>query len=133
MNLETGFRRITLSISLATLVAGVTVTVYDTYETVQYVSATKLFLECAKDEDKLPSSQRTGSCLYVLRAEPKHLTALLPITSWLPQSWDEHMHSASYPLALLPLIVGILASAGFGAIPWGVFYLVRWIVQGFSD
>ena len=104
---------------------------YDTYETVQYVSATKLFLECAEADDKLPQSQRTGDCLYVLRAEPKHLIALMSVTSWLPQSWETH--SASYTLALLPLIVGIPASVGFGMVPWGVFYLVRWIVRGFRE
>src|SRR5262245_47723420 len=108
MNLERGFRRTTLAISLAAAIGGLVVTGYETYETVQFVSATKLFLKCSDDEHKLPSSQWTGSCLDVLQSEPKHLTALLPITIWLPQSWSEQMHSASYPLALLPLIVGIL-------------------------
>jgi hypothetical protein len=27
---------------------------------------------------------------------------------------------------------GVFLSAGLGALPWGVFYLVRWIVQGFK-
>lgn len=44
-----------------------------------------------------------------------------------------NLSNESYTLALLPLIWGILLTTGLGAIPWGVFYLVRWIVQGFKE
>ena len=47
---------------------------------------------------------------------------------WEPQYTDQQ----TVWLALLPLIWGTLLSLGLGAIPWGVFYLVRWIVQGFK-
>src|SRR5215471_124907 len=133
MNLERGFHRITLAISLAAAIGGLVVTGYETYETVQFVSATKLFLKCSDDEHKLPSSQWTGSCLEVLQSEPEHLTVLAPLTIWPPQTWRVQMHRASFPLALLPLIVGILTSALLGLVPWDVLYLVRWIVHGFTN
>jgi hypothetical protein len=53
--------------------------------------------------------------------------------------WDEtyflplwtQTASGSYGLAMFPIVWGVILSACLGAIPWGVFYLARWIVQGF--
>jgi hypothetical protein len=42
------------------------------------------------------------------------------------------MSTESYTMALRPLISGISVSTLLGAIPWGVFYLMRWIVHGFG-
>ena len=66
---------------------------------------------------------------------PAHLDRAMKLwygTSWLPL-WATSPSSQSYSLALLPLIWGVLITTGLGALPWGMFYLVRWIVQGFSD
>ena len=65
---------------------------------------------------------------------PAHLHRA--IRSWdnafLVPLWAESPSNQSYALAILPLIWGLILSAALGAIPWGVFYLVRWIVQGFK-
>src|SRR5262245_43598110 len=65
---------------------------------------------------------------------PAHLDRA--IRSWdsdfLVPLWAHSPSNESYALAILPLIGGLILSAALGAIPWGVFYLVRWIVQGFK-
>jgi len=43
------------------------------------------------------------------------------------------MTNQSYSLVLVPLIEGIIVTTFLGAVPWGLFYLVRWIIQGFND
>jgi len=43
------------------------------------------------------------------------------------------MSTESYTMALRPLISGLFVSTVLGAIPWGVFYLMRWIVHGFGS
>ncbi len=39
----------------------------------------------------------------------------------------------SYTLVLLSVILGLVLSAAARAVPWGAFYLVRWIARGFGD
>ncbi len=149
MNLERGLRRVVLTVSFAAIGAGLAVTTYDTYETVRYVSATKEFVACSKEakswtptmEDLKPLpdmweeaarqfklERKQGGCGYILVAAPAHLDRL-----WFPSWAANSMTSESYTLAVLPIIWGVFVSAGLGAIPWGIFHLVRWIVQGFSD
>jgi hypothetical protein len=31
------------------------------------------------------------------------------------------------------LVLGIIVSLGMGAIPWSVFFTIRWLVRGFRD
>ena len=65
---------------------------------------------------------------------PEHLDRAMKLwysTDWIPL-WATSMSNQDYTLALLPLIWGVLVSTGLGAIPWGVFYLVRWIAWGFK-
>lgn len=149
MNLERGLRRITLTISLAALIAGLLVTGYDTYRIVQHVSAMQEYGACLREAESFPdkpdkacnlmdrNSKELG-CYYILnnsaanRLWPTHLGYVLQFTIvWAP-SLATNGEYELYTMALLPLIIGVLLSTGLAAIPWGVFYLVRWIVYGFK-
>lgn len=171
MNLEQGFRRIVLTVSFAAASAGLVITGYDTYKTVQYVSGNKNFMDCAKateswtptveDFKLLPDERRPRAapklddverlkrwtkaardyrllnCGYFLNgiALPAHLDRAWKLTFnllWYTTGWIPPWHTTTYTTVLLPLIWGFLVSTGLGAIPWGVFYLVRWIVRGFK-
>ena len=144
MNLERGFRRIVLTISLTAAGAGLVVTVYDTYKTAQYVSANKKYAPCITEADQLPTddviqkimkdnpgvSRENAILAYIAARErlcPEYPE--YPMTLWYKVPLD----AESYMLALLPLLWGVLVIAGLGAIPWGLFYLVRWFVQGFKE
>jgi hypothetical protein len=172
MNLERGFRRLVLTVSFAAASAGLVVTGYDTYKTVQYVSGNKNLVECVKateswtptveDFKLLPDEwrpraapklddverlkrwteaargYRVGNCGHFLDgiAIPAHLDRPWELTNkllWYTTGWFPPWHSASYTLALLPLILGVLVSTGLGLMPWGVFYLVCWVVRGFRE
>ncbi len=63
MNLERGFRRITLVISLAAVIGGLVVTVYVIYRTVIYVSGMREFMTCSEDPKVVG-----GACLDILVA-----------------------------------------------------------------
>ena len=185
MNVERGFRRVVLTLSLAFGGAGLAVTVYDVYKTTRYVDATDKFVACfdeaehwtptMEDFKMLPNSARpvatvearigdtelgppsgppaeemsdtersrwtqaarnyrSMSCGGIRRSLPAHLDRAMKLwygTSWLPL-WATGPSSQSYSLALLPFVWGIIISTGVGALPWGLFYLTRWIGRGFS-
>jgi hypothetical protein len=171
MNLERGFRRLVLTVSLAVAGAGLVVTAYDTYKTIRYVRATNEFVACSEEAEhrtptaedftslpeewrpkivppeKLDDAERLKSwiekardyrqhlCGYILITLPVHLDRAIQLwyeTDWLPL-WATSPSGQSYSLALLPLFWGIVMSSGFSALPWGVFYLLRWIVHGFRS
>jgi hypothetical protein len=78
---------------------------------------------------------RSMRCGDIRVSLPAHLDRAMKLwygTSWLPL-WATSPSNQSYSLALLPLIWGVLISTGLGALPWCMFYIARWIVQGFSD
>ncbi len=100
MNLERGLRRVVLTVFFAAIGAGLTVTSYDAYKTVRYVSATKEFVACSKavkswtptaeDLKPLPDvwdeaarqfklERKQEGCSYLLVAAPTHLDRL-----WFP-------------------------------------------------
>gem|GEM_PF-3921188 len=102
---------------------------YEIYKTVQYVSATNNFMECSH-------AKLDPFVCFAYFASTHYSTFFIDVPSyWLPFSsyWAAGMNTQSYTLALLPLIWGTLLSLGLGAIPWGVFYLVRWIAWGFKE
>jgi hypothetical protein len=147
MNLERGFRRIVLTISFAAASAGLVVTAYDTYEYIEYVSGKKNWVACVEE---IHSRTLTEEDFWVkaaredLLSDCKHFSTDRPtpffpaMTQWYTTGREYNpvlrvwITPPSYTPALVVFIGGILASTGLGAIPWGVFYLVRWILQGFK-
>ena len=146
MKFERGFRRLTLTISFAAVIVGLLVTAYAIRLTVVSVSGTRAFMACS--EDTGPLSKMSGhaeicAAILVNSAIPEPFHRL--ITPYVGEAffWWEWLDSLlslffsmtteSYTLVFTPLIEGIIATTFLGVAPWGVFYLVRWIVQGFSD
>lgn len=140
MNLERGFRRLTLTISLAAVTAGLILTVYAVHRTVIHVTGMRAFMACSEDPKLLGEA-----CLSILvnSAIPEPFGRLIdppPGHAFFWLDWLDSllslffsMTNQSYTLVLVPLIEGIILTTFLGAIPWGLFYLTRWIVRGFSD
>jgi len=154
MNLERGFRRLVMTISLAAASAGLLVTGYNTYKTVQYVSANKKNAACiteAQSKAKSWTDVEEADVLKQIKEDNPHLSdesvrLLLEMSRSksrdcrLPKPeypttvlYEVPLNAEAYYAGLVPLIWGILVSTGLAAIPWGVFYLVRWIAHGFKE
>ncbi len=146
MKFERGFRRLTLTISLAAVIVGLLVTAYAIRLTVVSVSGMRAFMACGQDTGLLSNmSTHPETCAAILAnstiPEPFHRL----ITPYVGEAffWWEWLDSLlslffsmtteSYTLVFTPLIEGIIATTLLGVAPWGMFYLVRWIVQGFTD
>ena len=129
MNLERGFHRVTLSISLAAVIVGVTITVYAIRLTVISVSGMKSFLVCSQDTGPLSKlSNNAELCLSILAnsaiPEPFHKY----ITPYFGEGflwWDWldsllslffSMTTKLYTLVLIPFIEGIIVTTFLGAI-----------------
>ena len=135
MNLERGVRRLTRTISLAAIIAGLLLMVYATHRTITYVSGMRAFMACSED----PKSVAEVCASILIRAnsaipEPYRRLGFF-WWNWRDSLLDFffRMTNQSYSLVLIPLIGGFIVTPFIGAIPWGLFYLVRWIVQGFND
>jgi hypothetical protein len=146
MNLERGFRRIVLTISFTAASAGLVVTAYDIYKYIEYVSGIKKWVACVEEiHSRTPTEEefwtkfgRKGpsDCEHFSTDRP---TPFFPVmTHWTTTfySYDSvagfSITLPSYTPTLVLFIWGVLVSTGLGAIPWGVFYLARWIVHGFK-
>jgi len=156
MNLERGFRRLVLTISVAGVAVGLGVTGSGIYGTIQWVTATNNRVACM---EKAPTVEEFRRLPDFYKPEGKKLEDVDALKEWteavrshrflegckfprrndVPRSVFRGIsrgnfeNSQSYSLVMLPLILGLSFTACLGAIPWGVFYLVRWIVQGFIE
>lgn len=133
MNLERGFRRLTLTISLAAIIGGLLLTVYTIHRTIIYVSGMRAFMACSED----PKGVAEVCASILVNSAIPDLYRRLGFFWW---DWRDSllelffsMTNQSYSLVLIPLIDGIIVTTFLGAIPWGLFYLVRWIVRGFNE
>lgn len=71
----------------------------------------------------VPFSEKYSEC--------PHADALPP---WCePCLWGVPWDGDSNEMVVFPLILGLVLSAGLGALPWGVFCILRWIARGFRD
>jgi hypothetical protein len=141
VNLEHGFRRITLVVSLAALIAGLAVTIYAIRLTVISVSLVK-----AHDFEAVPCDPEITAkgVLFCFNTDiPKPFGRFIAPRfgeevfwyNWLDSSLSLffRMTSDSYSLVLFPLIEGVVGTTFISLVPWSVFYLVRWIAHGFKE
>lgn len=115
MNLERGFRRATLAVSVAAFCAGLGLTAYDPYATVEFTSALKRLR--SQRYSKPPSTTN----------EPK--SGHIGGTTLTLEDFDREPEP---PKPLLVLVSCVILSVGSAAVPWSLFYFVRWIVRGFQ-
>ncbi len=57
--------------------------------------------------------------------DDRHFKVLFHVAKW---RWPGPF---SYWLLIFPLGLGSLLTAILGALPWGGFYLMRWVARGF--
>lgn len=161
MNLERGFRRVVLAASVALVCTGLGVTAYGGYVTYRSVSDNLAILSGSKDRGAVAEACIRDTARRIVQdvdagrlslRDPgydQHRDNLLarceerlgfkrwyrvwpvPLYARLPV-WATGKYT-SYGLVGRPLLWGLLLTAGLGAVPWGAFYLVRWIARGFRD
>jgi len=140
MNLERGFRRITLVVSLAAVIAGLATTAYAIRLTVISVSLMK-----SQDLEAVPCDdpERTARGWLCWNTDiPKPFGRFIAPRFgeevfwwiWLDSllSLFFRMTTDSYSLVLFPLIEGIVGTTFIGLVPWGMYRLGRWIAYGFK-
>lgn len=83
----------------------------------------------------IPASGSTPSVLYSRKAL-LHTEARGGLTAELKAALETLRHQHMFPGPVTRPFSGyvwnsLLVAVGAGAVPWGVFFLIRWIVQGF--
>jgi hypothetical protein len=107
MNLERGFRRLVLTVSLAVAGAGLVVTAYDTYKTIRHVRATNEFVACSEEaEHRTPTAEDFTSLPEEWRPKivpPEKLDDAERLKSWIEKARGYRQHLCGYILITLPV------------------------------
>lgn len=119
MAVERGFRRLTIVVSITVLCVSLLPTPFLAYT---------LWLENRYDQsgNRCPGECSTDGTAHAIDL----LVGVLQIFG-VPLSSRDFVSSASVIGVLF--VVNLAVSLVLAAIPWGVFYLLRWIAHGFGD
>ena len=150
MNLERGFRRIVGTVSFTLLFGTLVPNVYVTYRHARWLSAQATYRKCVRQAGYdlwVPGLQgkereqmyQMGEQQGILgRCEKMAFTPLGPPLDVrdLPEMLDlwglSMLEMSPGEWILLNGGIGVLLSVGTAAIPWVMFYLIRWFVRGFQ-
>jgi hypothetical protein len=136
---ERGFRRLTFGVSLVLLCAGLVLTAHDSYRVAELYSAQTREEACHRysTEAKQSECERVSIDEYLSRPFSFVFNALITFTLV-----TLHRDSAFFVNVLsfvathmltVTLCLGLAVSLIFAALPWVVFYSVRWIARGFTS
>lgn len=149
-NLERGIRRITLAVSIAVFLIGTGGTVYTVYRVLDYhqrVEEARRYREAAERCELKEAARakarppelkpkRDADGLWILPQRNRLLLEDLP-NPWcrMLRGWARGPGIPLYGWWLWPpaqiALAGMAISVGLAAVPWGLFYLGRWIAHGF--
>ncbi len=131
MRTERGFRRITLVLSLGVFLAGLVMTGYainyhQEYQR-RYERWSAAESNCTKAQAKAQTRAQTKAPTHVTDEE-----AIRLIACHLARQLGPMMppRTPQEQATLIGLIVS--ATVALALVPWGVFYLVRWVARGFA-
>lgn len=116
MRLERGFRRITMVVSLVLLTASLAFAGWQVYRVADSQEQSRRAAAIAEYRQTHPGGKSLDELFPYLR-QPERV--IYP--AWF--YWN--------PITIA--MIGLAMSSILAAIPWGIFYLVRWISRGFSN
>lgn len=146
MNLERGFRRIIVTISLALFFTALGLTGYVTYRAASHISANATYRKCVRQAgfdlwvpglraEDLDLMRKIGDQqgVYVRCRETAGFAKTAP-PAILYQLWGFYWSEWSLgKVILLTGGLGVLLGVGAVVITWAIYYLGCWLVKGFKD
>ena len=148
VNAERGFRRVVLAASVAALCLGLGAVGLLTFKAARVQSAQNWYTACVRHagHDLWKPGLQGAEWQRAYEATPKHvlddcrLAADFPEYAFPDAVFDAFnilgFSSLDWPVSkvlALSVAIGAALSAGVAAVPWGVFYLARWVARGFRD
>lgn len=139
---ERGYRRLTVGVSLVLLCAGLALTARDSYRVVELYNAQTGEAACREYNARRPTTETPQECEpvalddYLSRPFSRVFTVLVTVATgtFLRESgfvFNVAGFMATHILAFT-VALGIAVSLILAAVPWVVFYSVRWIASGFD-
>jgi hypothetical protein len=131
-NVERGLRRITLVVSLGVFLVTLGLVGNEIHHIMNHRDRMRLVRisqqqaeECAQFQRRATAAQQEPAdfdpSLYQTCQERRLWWSSLPPPALAPGYWDWNL--------VLVGAIGMVVSAAVGWIPWGIFYLTRWIVR----
>ena len=105
MGREQGFQRIIVVVSLVVLIASLWLVGDNIYRISHY------------------RAERLNCIGWPYQTRPPTCHGILTVETPIWWTWDLSVIAA----------IGVIISAALASIPWGLFYLLRWIIHGFSN
>ena len=132
---ERGYRRLTAGVSLVLLCAGLAIAAHDVYRVIEYQNEATIAAECFRDAglDQKKREACSSPNLYSSRAFSIAFEALVTLT-WWGSSADTMVRVVGAivdHVFAVTLWLGLIVTLALAALPWAVFYSVRWIARGF--
>ncbi len=140
MSRERGFRRLTLGVSLVLLCAGLALTARDVYRMMEYRNTLTIEEECRsragsdqKTKDECGSTNATfpSHVLFAFGALVTISQAALSYNTFI-NVLDVTTGRPGYPFFGFIMSLDLAVSLVLAALPWAIFYFVRWIARGFG-
>jgi|SRR6266851_3627492 len=140
MSRERGFRRLTLGVSLVLLCAGLALTARDVYRMMEYRNTLTIEEECrsragsdqkAKDECGSTNATFPSHVLFAIGALVTISQAALSYNTFI-NVLDVTTGRPGYPFFGFIMSLDLAVSLVLAALPWAIFYFVRWIARGFG-
>jgi hypothetical protein len=139
---ELGYRRLTVGVSLVLLCAGLALTARDSYRVVELYNARTSEAACREYNARRPATETPDECERVVAddylsrpfSQVFHVLLTVAMGTFLRESvfvFDVASFMATHILAFT-VALGIAVSLLLAAVPWVVFYSVRWIARGFD-
>ena len=134
---ERGYRRLTVGVSLVLLCAGLALTARDTYRVMEYQNDAALVAACREHAASESKRMECGGGPDPALSRPFSAVfdVLLTLAMWgfYPDTTAlVGVASMGDHLLALTIALGIAVSLILAAVPWVVFYSVRWVARGFD-
>ena len=137
-NVESGLRRVTLVVSLGVFLVALGLAGNEIHQIMNYRERMRLVHISQQHADECAQLERRARAI---QQKPADLDPSLYRDCELEKALFGGVVRQPQPLAPewwgwnLGLIgaIGLVVCAAVGSIPWGIFYLTRWIVRGFGQ
>jgi len=139
---ERGYRRLTVGVSLVLLCAGLALAARDSYRVVELYNAQTSEAACREYNARRPATETPEECErvvpddYLSRPFSRvfHVLMTVAMGTFLRENvfvFNVAGFMAAHILAVTAGF-GLAVSLVLAAVPWVVFYSIRWIVRGFN-
>ena len=139
---ERGYRRLTVGVSLVLLCAGLALTARDSYRVMELYGAQTVEATCREYNARRPTTETQEECERVVTddylsrpfSRVFHVLITVAMGTFLRESVFVFTVAGFMAAHILAFTAGfgLAVSLLLAAIPWVVFYSVRWIVRGFA-